>query len=104
MYKNLRIICTIISALCIAAAFPVFIFFKELPGIICVVLALLFFVLMMLFKSLQETNEPATTNEPENFAEQNKENTTAEQNVVYLDGEKDIENIKTDDNEEKSEK
>lgn len=63
MFKILRIICSILSAICVAAAFPIFVFLKEIPGIICVAVALLFFVLTMLFKSLQETSEPAPENE-----------------------------------------
>lgn len=93
MYKTLRIIFTVLSAICIAAAFPVFIFFKEIPGIICVVVALLFFVLMMLFKSLQEMNEPTSTTDAEISSDTQNENLeNTEKNAVAIDSDENNEN------------
>ncbi|MBQ8446542.1 MAG: hypothetical protein IJX31_02050 [Clostridia bacterium] len=57
MYKNLRIIFTILSAICLAAAIPLGIFF-DFVGIISAALgAGIFFVLMLLFKQSQEFAE-----------------------------------------------
>lgn len=57
MYKYLRIIFTILSAICIAAAIPLGIFF-DFPGVIGAAAgALLFFVLMLLCKQSQEFAE-----------------------------------------------
>ena len=57
MYKNLRIVFTILSALCLAAAIPLGIFF-DYVGIISALLgAGIFFVLMLLCKQSQEFAE-----------------------------------------------
>ncbi|MBQ7770077.1 MAG: hypothetical protein IJ373_02705 [Clostridia bacterium] len=57
MYKNLRIIFTILSAICLAAAIPLGIFF-DFVGIISAALgAGIFFVLMLLCKQSQEFAE-----------------------------------------------
>ncbi len=57
MYKNLRIVFTILSAVCLAAAIPLGIFF-DFVGIISAALgAGIFFVLMLLCKQSQEFAE-----------------------------------------------
>ncbi len=54
MYKNLRIIFTILSAICLAAAIPLGIFF-DYVGIVSTLLgAGIFFMLMLLCKQSQE--------------------------------------------------
>lgn len=58
MFKTLRIVSTVLCALLLAFIIPSVVWFKPVYVIIEAVLALLFFVLMMLFKSLQEMREP----------------------------------------------
>ncbi|MBE7088963.1 MAG: hypothetical protein E7370_05580 [Clostridiales bacterium] len=60
MYKNLRIICSVISAVIVAAAIFVFIYAGWLWGIVSVIAALAFFGLTVLFKNLQEQEENKT--------------------------------------------
>ena len=56
MYKVLRIICSILSALCVAAAIFIFVYFSWW-GFLCVGGALALFGLTLLFKRLQEKGE-----------------------------------------------
>lgn len=57
-FKILRIVCCVIAAACAAAFIPMFVCF-DTPywGIITVVVGVIFFVLMILFKRLQENAE-----------------------------------------------
>lgn len=57
MYKILRIICGVISALLVAACIFIFVYLGMLWGIICVVAAAAFFGLCVFFKNLQEKEE-----------------------------------------------
>lgn len=57
MNKKLRIVFTVLSALCLVCAIPVGIFADFLPAIIVLVCALLFFLLMLFFKRQQEREE-----------------------------------------------
>lgn len=57
MYKNLRIVFTVLSAICLAAAIPLGIFF-DYVGIVSALLgAGIFFMLMLLCKQSQEFAE-----------------------------------------------
>lgn len=57
VFKTLRIICCIICALIVLAAFFIFVYLGMLWGFISLLGAAAFFGLMMLFKSLQEKQE-----------------------------------------------
>lgn len=59
MYKNLRIIFTILSAICLAAAIPLGTFFDYAGWIGALIGAGIFFVLMLLCKQSQESAEKA---------------------------------------------
>ena len=57
MYKNLRIVFTILSAICLAVAIPLGIAF-DFPGILCAAIgAGIFFLLMLICKQSQEAAE-----------------------------------------------
>lgn len=57
-FKILRIVSCILAALCAAACIPMFIWFdKPYWGIVTVLVGVIFFVLMILFKRLQENAE-----------------------------------------------
>lgn len=82
MYKNLRIIFTILSAVCLAAAIPLGIFF-DFVGIVSAALgAGIFFVLMLLFKQSQEFAEAkqkkALSTSPEENSKHDNEHDVAE--------------------------
>ena len=72
MFKTLRIVSTVLCALLLAFIIPSGGWFKPVYGIIEAVLALLFFVLMMLFKSLQEMREPKPQSPEEPEPEEEK--------------------------------
>lgn len=57
MYLKLRIIFTILSAICVAAVFPIGFIFDLVPAIVCAGVAALFFLIMLFFKKKQETQE-----------------------------------------------
>ena len=57
MYKNLRIVFTILSAICLAAAIPLGIFFGYVGWIAALIGAGIFFILMLLCKQSQEFAE-----------------------------------------------
>ena len=57
MYKNLRIIFTILSAICLAAAIPLGMFFDYVGWISALLGAGIFFMLMLLCKQSQEFAE-----------------------------------------------
>lgn len=78
MYKILRIIFTVCSAVCIAAAFPVA-FFLSFPGLLtCALLAALFFGLMLLCKQSQELREGPLDEEIETALEEETTNSAKE--------------------------
>ncbi len=82
MYKHLRIIFTILSAICIAAVIPVGALLGWSAAIYCALGALLFFLVMMICKQKQISSEDS---EQENT--EISENTTAE--ITENDSEKD---------------
>jgi uncharacterized protein YneF (UPF0154 family) len=57
MYKILRIICSIIAALCLAGCVFVFVYLGLLWGLICLIAAGLLFCLTLFFKNKQEEQE-----------------------------------------------
>ena len=70
MFKILRMVCSIVAAILVTACIFIFIYVNTLAGIACAAAALLFFVLTMLFKYLQEEREkssdsPARPNTPD---------------------------------------
>ena len=68
MFKTLRIICPIISALCAAAVLPIGAFFDIPWALLCAGAAFLFYLAMLFFKQQQEKKEteakPTTSTEP----------------------------------------
>ncbi|MBE5753676.1 MAG: hypothetical protein E7343_06425 [Clostridiales bacterium] len=54
MFKTLRILFTLLSALCVAIVLPVGTFLGLTYALICVALAFVFFVLMLYFKGKHE--------------------------------------------------
>ena len=60
MFVKLRIVFTILAAICVAAIIPVGMLFDFVPAIGVAVLALLFFGLMLLCKSKQGSTENPT--------------------------------------------
>ncbi len=57
MFKTLRILFTFFSAICIALIIPIGAFFDWFWAIGCALLALLFFVIMLIFKQSHENQE-----------------------------------------------
>ena len=57
MFKTLRILFTILSAICIALVIPIGAFLGWFWAIGCALFALLFFVVMLLCKQSQENQE-----------------------------------------------
>lgn len=57
MYKILRIICCVISALLVTACVFVFVYFGIVWGVSTIIAAGIFFVLTILFKNLQQDKE-----------------------------------------------
>lgn len=57
MYKILRIICCVISALLVTACVFVFVYLGIVWGISTIIAAGIFFVLTILFKNLQQDKE-----------------------------------------------
>lgn len=88
MLVKLRILFTILAALCVAAVVPVGTFFGMIGAMICVVLGIMFFSIMLGFKNAQERKENPPEERPDFLhprkpAETNAENdqTVAEQNL-----------------------
>lgn len=61
MYKRLRILCTVLSAIFLAAILPASSIFDWLGFIVCAAGAALFFLLMLFFKQSQENQESPST-------------------------------------------
>ena len=57
MLVKLRILFTILAALCVAAVVPIGMFFNMIGAMICIVLAIMFFSIMLGFKNAQEKKE-----------------------------------------------
>lgn len=74
MYLKLRIFFTVLSAICVAAVFPVGIFFDFLPALVCAGAAALFFAIMLFFKKKQEQQDapPEKRNDADFFHPQNE--------------------------------
>ena len=64
MYKNLRIIFTILSAICIAAVLPIGAFLNLTWAIVTALAAFLLYLLMLTCKQAQEKQE-GTQNQPQ---------------------------------------
>ena len=73
MYKVLRIICCVICAVLVAACIPVFALFDWYWGIITLVSAAIFFLLMLMFKGLQGDYERAHPTPKENPPTEDKD-------------------------------
>lgn len=67
MLVKLRITFTILSAICAAAVVPVGSFFGLIGALICVVAAIMFFCIMLGFKSKQEAKENPPEQQPDFF-------------------------------------
>lgn len=78
MYLKLRVIFTILAAICLAAIIPIGIFWDFTPAIICAAAGGLFFLLMLFCKNKQEKQEnpPSQENKADFFHPENKENST----------------------------
>lgn len=83
MFLKLRILFTILSAICIAAVFPVGIFFDVVPAVICAGAGALFFLIMLFFKKKQELREnpPEKQNSADFFHPQNADDATDKTNT-----------------------
>ena len=67
MYKNLRIIFTILSAICLAAILPASAFWSWVGVVFCVVGAGVFWMLMLICKDAQEKQEKKDEPTPADF-------------------------------------
>ena len=67
MFLKLRVICTIISAICIGLALPAWALFGPIWLAILGLGALLFFLLMRVFKDCQEKQEAKNAEQPPSF-------------------------------------
>ena len=68
MFLKLRVTFTILSAICIAAVFPVGIFWDFVPAVICALAAGVFFFIMLFCKKQQEKQEnPAQIQDEADF-------------------------------------
>ena len=65
MFLKLRVIFTVLSAICLAAVIPVGTFWDFVPAILCAFAAGVFFLLMLFFKNKQEKQENPTQNQDE---------------------------------------
>lgn len=76
MFLKLRIVFTILSAVCVAAVFPIGIFLDVIPAIVCAGAGVLFFLVMLFCKKKQEEREnpPETQNKADFFHPQSYEN------------------------------
>lgn len=69
MYLKLRVIFTILAAICLAAIIPIGTFWDFTPAIICAAAGGLFFLLMLFCKNKQEKQEnpPSQENKADFF-------------------------------------
>ena len=70
MAKVLRIIFTILCAICIAFVIPVGALWDWMPAIAIGIIALVFFVLMLLCTQIQEANEATAGKGPLSFPDE----------------------------------
>ena len=63
MYLKLRILFTILSAICVAIAIPAGVWFDFTATIICAALAFMFYLIMLTFKLKHESLNPANPTE-----------------------------------------
>ena len=75
MYLKLRILFTILSAICVAIAIPAGVWFNFTATIICAALAFMFYLIMLTFKLKHESLNPTQTDEAPT-ADENKEQET----------------------------
>ena len=75
MYLKLRILFTILSAICVAIAIPAGVWFNFTATIICAALAFMFYLIMLTFKLKHESLNPANPTEEnqENHQDEEKE-------------------------------
>ena len=82
MYKNLRIIFTILSAICVAAVLPIGAFWQFNAAITFAAAAGVFYILMLICKQKQEELESKNqSTAPLNSDAQKEKTTTAEESV-----------------------
>ena len=60
MYLKLRVLFTILSALCVAATIPVGVALGFMGAVICAALAFMFYLVMLTFKLKHESLNPPT--------------------------------------------
>lgn len=77
MFQTLRIIFTILSALCVAVVLPVGAFAGLTYALIFVALAFVFFVVMLFFKNKQEELETERTTEKPDFITNSTDSATS---------------------------
>ena len=83
MFQTLRIIFTVLSAICIAVVIPVGVFGGFTASVVCAGLAFAFFLAMLYFKGKQEQAHPENTEPTPDFLSpqpnvEEKENETNE--------------------------
>ena len=72
MFQTLRIIFTVLSAICIAVVIPVGAIGGIVAAVLCAVAAFVFFAVMLFFKRKQEELDPENQNhEPDFFSPEN---------------------------------
>ena len=59
MYLTLRILFTILSAICVAIAIPVGVWFNFTATVVCAALAFVFYLVMLTFKLKHESLNPS---------------------------------------------
>ena len=69
MFLTLRILFTVLSAICVACVFPIGIFFGWGWAGLSAFVAMLFFILMKLCKTQQELNDLAKDKQPNSNAD-----------------------------------
>ena len=77
MYLKLRILFTILSAICIAIAIPAGVVFNFTATVVCGALAFAFYLIMLTFKLKHESLNPANpTEESEEISKTEEEGST----------------------------
>lgn len=80
MFVKLRIACTIVSAICLGLAIPLGVMIHLIWAIVLGLGALLFFLLMLVFKQEQERHEQSDEKQP-SFFEPDKSNCPPSENL-----------------------
>ena len=83
MFQTLRIVFTLLSALCVAVVIPVGVFGGFTASVVCAGLAFTFFLAMLYFKGKQEQSTPESSEPTPDFLSpqpnaEEKENETNE--------------------------